>query len=70
MNMLHNVVPFCCSFCSKFINAFVFSLEYARCPECFLAVCPECLLESYPEAEGQYIRRYVNRDKYERFMKS
>lgn len=68
MQFWSNNVPFCCVYCSKFIKAFQYCLEFMNCPECHLSVCPSCILESIPEMSGSYISRYIDCEKIEAYL--
>lgn len=41
-----NSAPYCCSYCSRFIGSYCFSLEYLRCYRCMSCICPKCLLDN------------------------
>ena len=52
-----NSAPYCCSYCSKFIGSYCFSLEYLRCYRCMACICPKCLLANCQEFMLTYLNR-------------
>lgn len=65
-----NNIPYCCSHCSAFTNAFSSCLEFLQCPKCMVTICPRCLVETYPTMTQKYLARYINYAAWRSYIRS